>query len=186
MPLILRARHAWESMTSMPFEHPRAFDTANPLQRGLRRAAASAPGSKVFARVLHHVDKPVARMTRGRHTAASVLAGLPIVMLTTTGAKSGKQRTVPLLGLPVDGGIAVIASNYGQPRQPAWYYNLRADPSCSFSVDGVERRGRAVEATGARRDEIWQRGLKIYPGWAKYEVRAAHRTIHVFVLEPVE
>lgn len=170
----------------MAFEDARTFDTANPLQRGLRRLGATAPGSRVFRKVLHHVDKPVARVTGGRHTAASLLAGMPIVMLTTTGARSGRRRTVPLLGLPVDGGVAVIASAYGQERQPAWYYNLRADPRCEVVVDGVRRRARAVEATGARREEIWERGLQIHPGMAKYEVRAAHRTIHVFVLEPVE
>lgn len=170
----------------MALADQRTFDTANLLQRSLRRAGATAPGSKVFRKVLHHIDKPVARITRGKHTAASLLAGLPIVMLITTGAKSGKRRTVPLLGLPVDGGVAVIASAYGQERHPAWYYNLRAHPHCEFAVDGVRRRARAVEATGARREEIWQRGLQIYPGMAKYEVRAAHRTIHVFVLEPVD
>lgn len=170
----------------MSFADPRTFNTANPLQRGLRRLGATAPGSKVFRKVLHHIDKPVARMTGGKHTAASLLAGLPIVMLTTTGARSGKRRTVPLLGLPVEGGVAVIASAYGQERHPAWYYNLRADPRCEFAVDGVRRPARAVEATGARREEIWQRGMRIYPGFAKYEVRAAHRTIHAFVLEPVE
>lgn len=168
----------------MTFADPRTFDTAGPLQRGLRRVSATAPASRFFAKTLHHVDKPIARMTRGRHTAASLLAGLPIVMLTTNGAKSGRPRTVPLLGLPVDGGVAVIASNYGQERQPGWYYNLRADPECEFAVDGVTIRARAVEATGHRREEIWQRGVRIQPGFAAYEVRAAHRTIHVFVLEP--
>jgi hypothetical protein len=67
-----------------------AYAEANALQRGLRRFAASGPGSWVFARVLHHLDRPVYRASRGRHTLTSLLAGLPIVVLTTKGARSGR------------------------------------------------------------------------------------------------
>src|SRR5712692_4720625 len=109
-------------------EQPVTFEKANPMQRAIRRLAASGPGSWFFARVLHHIDRPVFRLTRGRHTLASLLSGLPVVMLTTTGARSGVLRTVPVLGLPTPDGLAVIASNYGQERHPSWYYNLRANP----------------------------------------------------------
>jgi deazaflavin-dependent oxidoreductase (nitroreductase family) len=161
-----------------------SYAEANVLQRGIRWFAASGPGAWVFARVLHRLDRPVYRVTRGRHTVASLLSGLPVVVLTTTGARSGRPRTVPLLGLPTPGGMAVIASNFGQHAHPSWYHNLRADPRCRLSVGGRSERVRAVEADGDRRAEIWRQGLAIYPGWAEYEVRAAHRTIHVFVLEP--
>ena len=162
----------------------RPYDQANPLQRGLRRFASSGPGSWLFARTMHHVDRPVFRATRGRHTAASLLAGLPVVMLTTTGARSGRASTVPLLGLPTEGGIAVIASNYGQARNPAWYYNLRKQPAAGVSVDGVAQRVRARELEGAERQRVWDQGLAIYPGWTQYERRASHRQITVFLLEP--
>ena len=162
------------------------FREANPLQRGLRRFAASRPGAWFFAHVLHHVDRPIFRMTRGRHTLASALAGLPIVMLTTIGAKSGKPRTVPLLGLPVEDGVAVIASNFGQHHNPAWMHNLLAHPEGEYAIDGVRRRYRAVLAEGERRAAIWQQGLRIYPGWSQYERRTAHRDIRVFVLEDAE
>jgi deazaflavin-dependent oxidoreductase (nitroreductase family) len=66
----------------------------------------------------------VYRVSRGRSTFTSWVTGLPIVMLTTTGARSGRQRTLPVLGVPDDGTLVVIASNYGQERNPAWYYNL--------------------------------------------------------------
>jgi deazaflavin-dependent oxidoreductase (nitroreductase family) len=166
-------------MTNRP-----AYDEANRLQRSLRRLGASGPGSWLFARTLHRVDRPVYRLTRGRHTFASLVTGLPVVMLTTTGARSGAPRTVPVLALPTADGLAVIASNYGQARHPAWYHNLRAHPEGRVTVDGATRPFRAVEAEGERRERIWQQGLKVYPGWSQYERRAAHRRIAVFVLEP--
>lgn len=160
-----------------------SYADANIFQKLLRRLAASGPGSWLFARILHHVDRPVHRLTKGRHTFASLVSGLPVVMITTTGAKSGKPRTVPVLALPVDEGLAVIASNYGQEHNPGWYHNLRANPEGEWSYRGERQRFRAVEATGERRAQIWETGLRIYPGWTLYEKRAAHRHITVFVLE---
>ena len=162
--------------------HLAEFDRANPVQRFMRRFAASGPGSWLFARVLHRIDRPVFRLSRGRHTLASVLSGLPVVMLTTTGAKTGLRRTVPVLGLPTSDGVAVIASNFGQQRHPGWYHNLRADPAGEVAFDGVTRPFRAVEAQGEERDRIWRTGLRVYPGWSQYETRAPHRHFAVFVL----
>jgi deazaflavin-dependent oxidoreductase (nitroreductase family) len=163
-----------------------AYDQANPIQRGLRRFAASGPGSWLFARLLDHLDRPVYRLTGGRHTFASLVSGLPVVMLTTTGKRSGRPRTVPLLGLPTSHGMAVIASNFGQQQHPAWYHNLRADPHGELAYGGRTERCKAVEAEGEERDRIWEQGLAVYPGWAQYEVRASSRRIRVLVLEPLE
>ena len=160
-----------------------AYDQANPVQRALRRFGASPPGSWLFARVLHHIDRPVYRLTRGRHTLASLVAGLPVVMLTTTGARSGLPRSVPVVGLPTADGLAVIASSYGQRHHPAWYHNLRSKPEGEVTVDGKTRRFHAREAEGEERERIWQAGLKVYPGWSQYERRASHRRIAVFVLD---
>ena len=161
----------------------RSFAGANAFQRALRRFAASPPGSWLFARVLHHVDRPVYRLTRGRHTFASLVSGLPVVMLTTTGARSGLPRSVPVLGLPTPGGVAVIASNFGQRHHPAWYHNLRAKLEGQVAIDGARHRFRAHEAAGEERARIWQQGLQVYPGWSQYERRASNREICVFVLE---
>jgi deazaflavin-dependent oxidoreductase (nitroreductase family) len=160
----------------------RSFERAPAPQRAMRTFAASGPGSWMFARVLHHIDKPIYRMSRGRHTLASLLSGLPVVLVTTTGARSGKPRTVPVLGLPTSAGLAVIASNYGQAHHPAWYYNLLADPAGEVTVSGVTRRFRATLAEGEVRERIWQAGLRVYPGWSQYERRASHRKIAIFVL----
>lgn len=167
----------------MSSENVFAYERANGVQRSLRRFASSGPGAWLFARIAPHLDRRVHRLTRGRHTLGSLITGLPVVMLTTTGAKSGQTRTVPVLGLPASGGVAVIASNWGQTRHPAWSYNLRAHPDAQVVVDGTRRRVRAVETEGERRAQIWQDALGIYPGFAQYERRASHRQISVFVLE---
>ena len=164
---------------------PITYDQANALQKVLRLFGASGPGSWLFARILHRIDRPVHRLTRGRYTFASLLSGIPVVMLTTTGAKSGQPRTVPVLGIPTQGTVAIIASNFGQSRHPSWYHNLRAHPYAEVVVDGAHRRVRAVEVDGERRAEIWNEGLRVYPGFRQYERRAPHRRISVFVLEPV-
>jgi deazaflavin-dependent oxidoreductase (nitroreductase family) len=163
---------------------PIVYERANPAQKLLRRMAASGPGSWLFAHVMHHLDRPVHRLTRGRYTLGSLLSGLPVVMLTTVGARTGRPRTVPVLGIPFRDGLAVIASNWGQHGHPAWYYNVRAHPEAQVVVHGVRRSVRAVEADSEQRAEIWQEGLRVYPGFAQYERRASHRRISVFVLEP--
>lgn len=164
---------------------PIPYGEANAVQRALRQLVASGPGSWVAARALHRVDGPVFRATRGKHTLSSLVSGLPVVFLTTTGARSGKPRTVPLLGLPTSEGMAVIASNYGQAHHPGWYHNLRANPEGEVTVDGRRQRFRAVEVTGERREAIWRQGLDVYPGWTQYERRAPHRRIAIFLLEPL-
>ncbi len=160
------------------------YARANAVQRALRRLGASRPGSWLFARILHRIDRPVHRLTRGRHTFASLVSGLPVVILTTTGARSGRRRSVPVLGLPTSDGLAVIASNFGQDNHPAWYHNLRANPEGHVCVEGVTRPFHAREAQGEERARIWQAGLEVYPGFSQYENRAAERRIAVFLLDP--
>jgi deazaflavin-dependent oxidoreductase (nitroreductase family) len=160
------------------------FDRANRFQRAIRRFAATGPGSWLAIRVMHRIDKPVFRWTRGKHTLTSLATGLPVVFLTTTGARSGQPRTSPVLGFPTGEGLVVIASNYGQAHHPAWYHNLRANPEGEAAVDGQALRFRAIQADGEQRERIWREGLRIYPGWATYERRAPERRIAVFVLEP--
>ena len=141
--------------------------------------------SWVYVRVLHHVDRPIYRLTGGRQTFVSLATGLPVVMLTTTGARTGRQRVWPVLGLPDDDNLVVIASNWGQRHHPAWYHNLRAHPDAIVAVGGVTRRVRASEAIGEERERLWRRALAVYPGWAAYERRVRHRRIPVMVLTPV-
>ena len=140
----------------------------------------------MFARVAQRIDRPVFRLTNGRHTLSNLASGIPVVMLTTTGARSGLPRTVPVLGVPADGDIAVIASNFGQHSNPGWYHNLLAHPDAQVTVEGRTSSVRAVVVEGDERARIWREGLKIYPGWAQYERRTPHRGITMFVLKPVQ
>jgi deazaflavin-dependent oxidoreductase (nitroreductase family) len=162
----------------------RTFAEANPLQRVLRRFAASGPGSWLFARILDRLDRLAFRLTKGRHLASSLLSALPVAMVTTTGARSGRPRTVPLLALPTADGLAVIGSNYGNRRHPAWRHNLCANPEGDVDVEGRRWAFRAVEVEDERRERIWREALETYPGFSAYARRAAPRRISVFILEP--
>ena len=162
-----------------------ALQQANPLRRFVRVSAAWPPVSWFYARTLHHIDRVVFRLTRGRATFVSWVAGLPIVMLTTTGAKSGRRHTLPLVALPEGERLMVIASNYGQHRNPAWYHNLRAHPAATVAFEGTERQMTARELEGDEREREYARGIEIYPGWKAYRKRAAHRQIPVIELTPV-
>lgn len=164
--------------------HAVPYVQADPVRRSIRWFAATPAGDWLFANVLRRLDGPVHRLTGGRHTAASLLSGLPVVQLTTTGARSGLARTVPVLGVPTPDGLAVMASNFGRPQQPGWYHNLRADPRATVTVRRRTTSVRAVEARGAAREEAWRQGLRIFPGWAAYERRATGRSIPVFLLVP--
>jgi deazaflavin-dependent oxidoreductase (nitroreductase family) len=159
---------------------------ANPVRRVVRVTAAWTPVSWFYARTLHHVDRVVYRITSGRATFVSWVAGLPIVMLTTTGARSSRRHTLPLVALPEGDRLVVIASNYGQRRNPAWYHNLRANPRATIAFEGVTREVVARELEGAERERFYERGIEIYPGWTTYRKRAAHRRIPVLELTPAE
>lgn len=161
------------------------FREANPLRRFVRVSAAWPPISWFYARTLHHIDRAALRLTGGRATFTSWVAGLPIVMLTTTGAKSGRRHTLPLVALPQGARLVVIASNYGQHRNPAWYHNLRAHPAGTVAFEGSERQVTARELEGEEREREYARGIEIYPGWKQYRKRAAHRQIPVIELTPV-
>jgi deazaflavin-dependent oxidoreductase (nitroreductase family) len=160
------------------------YAESNPVHRLVRWSAAIRPVAWVYARTLHHVDRLVFRISRGRTTFAAIVTGLPVVMLTTTGARTRHRTTVPLLGVPDGDRLVVIASNFGRRRNPAWYHNLRANPLASVSVAGDERPVVAYEATGEERSRLWGEDLTVYPGRAAYAARAAHRHIPVMVLAP--
>jgi len=162
----------------------RDYAEANAAQRGLRRFAASGPGSWLFARVLDRLDRITFRATKGRHLFSSLLSALPVAMVTTTGARSGRPRTVPLLAMPVDDGLVVIGSNYGRPKHPAWRHNRCAHPEGEVEVEGLRWAVRAVELEDERREQVWEQALRTYPGFTAYARRAAPRRISVFVLEP--
>ncbi len=151
------------------------------------KIATSEPGSRLFSHILHHIDPLICRMTNGRRTLTSILTGLPIVILTTTGRKSGKARTLPLLGIrdhENDGIFVLIASNWGRQRNPGWYYNLRANPRATCIIDGLTGEYDAREAEGAEYDRFWRYAEATYPGFSAYRERAAGRHIPIMMMTP--
>src|SRR5512143_1354082 len=93
----------------------------NAAQRAVHLAARTTAGSWFLARALHHLDRTALRLSRGRFSLASVVTGMPVVIVTTVGAKSGLPRSLPLAAIPDGDNVILIASNYGQKRHPAWY-----------------------------------------------------------------
>jgi deazaflavin-dependent oxidoreductase (nitroreductase family) len=110
------------------------------------------------------------------------LRGVPVVVLTSTGAKSGKLRKTPLMRVEHDGDYVVVASQGGAPTHPVWYFNLKADPHVEIQ-DGPDKSDRvARELAGSERDEWWQRAVQVWPDYADYQ-RKTERVIPLFVLE---
>ncbi|CAL9283972.1 nitroreductase family deazaflavin-dependent oxidoreductase [Streptomyces sp. SudanB182_2057] len=111
--------------------------------------------------------------------------GLPVIVLTTRGAKSGKIRKTPLMRVEHDGRYAVVASVGGAPKHPVWYFNVKADPHVELQDGPVKRDMRAREITGAEKADWWERAVAAYPPYADYQ-RKTSREIPVFVLEPLD
>jgi deazaflavin-dependent oxidoreductase (nitroreductase family) len=111
--------------------------------------------------------------------------GLPVIVLTTRGAKSGSIRKTPLMRVEHDGRYAVVASQGGAPKHPVWYHNIKAEPLVELQDGPVKRDFKAREITGAERDEWWDRAVAAYPPYAEYQTKT-DRVIPVFVLEPVD
>ncbi len=107
--------------------------------------------------------------------------GLPVVIVTTRGNKSGKVRKMPLMRVEHDGQYALVASKGGAPSHPVWYYNLKADPEAVRIQDGPEPFDVSVhEAVGAERAEWWRRAVAAYPPYADYQANT-ERQIPLFV-----
>jgi deazaflavin-dependent oxidoreductase (nitroreductase family) len=111
-------------------------------------------------------------------------AGAPLLLLTTTGAKSGKPRTNPTMYLPDGDRLLVFASKAGAPTNPDWYHNLVANPIATVEVGNERYEVEATVITGDERDRIYARQAELYPGFAEYEEKTT-RTIPVVALERV-
>jgi deazaflavin-dependent oxidoreductase (nitroreductase family) len=159
------------------------FRRPNPAQRLVQRFASTRPGAWVFSRTARHLDDVVGRLTRGRTSAPEIVAGLPVLDVTTTGRRSGQRRTSHLIAVPIGDTLALLGTNFGQRNTPAWALNLEADPRAS-----VTHRGRTLEvvARPATEDEhaaVLAGSAAVYGGYLKYQARIAHRRLRIFVLE---
>lgn len=155
-------------------------------QRSMQHLPASSIGAAAFSKFLHVVDEPLMKVSNGGLSVPALVAGLPTVMLTSIGAKSGEPRRVPVIGVPDGKNVALIASNWGQKRNPGWYYNLRKNPEATLEFGGESQKFLAQEVTDP--DEyarLWKRANEVYLGYDKYQARAGERKIPIMLLTPV-
>nr|WP_296066496.1 nitroreductase family deazaflavin-dependent oxidoreductase [uncultured Actinoplanes sp.] len=137
-----------------------------------------APSTSGWAR------KQAEAFERSGGTEATTLRGMPVVVLTTRGAKSGKLRKTPLMRVEHDGEYAVVGSLGGAPSHPVWVYNVRKEPHVELQ-DGPERHDyTARELDGDERALWWERAVRAYPDYAAYQ-RKTDRLIPVFLLSRI-
>ena len=150
-------------------------------ERGLEAFGRSAVGQLYLKKVAPRLDPPLLRLTGGR---VSSVYPAPVMLLTTTGAKTGQPRTLPLQYV-VDGErILLIASNYGKTSHPAWYRNLVANPKVEVLAGKRSGTYTAAEITDpAARDRAWDLALDQYAGYGDYVGSAGDRTIPLVCLE---
>jgi deazaflavin-dependent oxidoreductase (nitroreductase family) len=117
-------------------------------------------------------------------TEGAEMKGKPIILLTTIGAKSGKIRKTPLMRVEHGGEYAIVASLGGAPKNPVWYYNIKAHPQVELQ-DGADTKDyEAREVFGDEKAAWWERAVKAWPDYAEYQTKT-DRPIPVFVLTPV-
>jgi len=116
-------------------------------------------------------------------TEGTTLKGVPVVVVTSVGAKSGNLRKNPVMRVEHDGAYALVASKGGAPSHPTWYHNLMAHPVVELQ-DGPDRRDYKVRVVeGEERAAWWERAVEVWPAYAEYQTKT-DREIPVFVAEP--
>ena len=113
------------------------------------------------------------------------MANSPVLLLTTKGRKSGKQRTVPLLYLMDGDNVVLVASNGGAVKHPTWWLNLQTTSEAWIQIKGSRRRVKAEQASTAEKQRLWPRLTAMYPGYKRYQ-EITDRDIPVVILRPVE
>jgi deazaflavin-dependent oxidoreductase (nitroreductase family) len=130
------------------------------------------------------VRDQVEQYERSGGTEGTGMRGMPVVVLTTKGAKTGKLRKSPLMRVEHDGSYAIVASKGGAPTNPVWYYNVKAEPLVELQDGPAKSDMTARELSGPERAVWWERAVTAYPDYAQYQTKT-ERLIPVFLLEPI-
>ena len=150
-------------------------------ERAMESFARTGAGTWYLKQIAPRIDPPLLRLTGGR---VSSVYPTPVMLLTTTGAKSGQPRTLPLLYVTDGDRIILMASNYGKTSHPAWYRNLTANPRVEVLAGKRSGTYTASEITDpGERDRAWELALDQYAGYGDYQERAGDRTIPLVRLE---
>ncbi|HET6967421.1 MAG TPA: nitroreductase family deazaflavin-dependent oxidoreductase [Ornithinibacter sp.] len=160
-----------------------AIPRPNLVQRTVRVVASTRPGAWGLSRTLPSMDRAAARLSRGRTTLAELLAGLPVVVLTTTGRRTGRPRPAQLVAVPVGDTLAFVGTNFGQTGTPTWVLNLETDPRATVTHRDVTLDVVALPASETERAEVLARAADVYVGYPKYLDRVTGRRVRVFVLD---
>jgi deazaflavin-dependent oxidoreductase (nitroreductase family) len=152
-----------------------------PLLSFLAWAARQRPVTWYLVNIGNKVDPLLMKVSGGR-LKSTITA--PTVLLTHTGAKSGKKRSTPLSYFTDGESVVLIASRGGHREHPAWYHNVTANPEVQLWTKGGGGRYRAKEAKGNQRERLWKLASSFYPGFARYQERAGERRIPVIVCSP--
>lgn len=136
-----------------------------------------------FTEMVWRVHRFAYRVSGGRLGTAFI--GMPVLLLTTTGRRSGEPRSVALTYFNDGDRMIVVGSNAGEDRHPAWWLNLREHPDATVQIGGTISRVRAMEAVGAERERLWSELIRRGPAYDEYRLRTDRR-IPVVVLQPVK
>lgn len=163
----------------------RNYHDAHWFHRWIRTFASTPFGIWFGSNFLHYLDGLVMYLSRGQTSLSNWISGLPIVLLTSTGAKSGLSRSVPLVGIEDGKKWILVASSWGRQRHPGWYYNLLKHPEAKLTTPSGEATYNVHLADNEEFELYWEKAIHLYPGYAIYQKSARHRTIALFVLQPV-
>lgn len=141
--------------------------------------ASLKPVLAVLKRTIPRIDRWLMTRTGGR---LATTAGLPTLLLTTTGRKSGQPRSAPLLYLRHGEDWVVIGTNFAGVSHPGWYHNLMSDPRAELLVDGEKISVTAREALPGERAELWAKAIQVFPGYETYRSRIKTRHVPIMVL----
>ena len=150
-----------------------------PSDRTLSRFSMAFPAWAV--RASGKLNVPIYRLTRGR--VGNRVGRAPVLLLTTTGRRSGQQRTAPVVFMKDEANVIVIGSNAGN-HEPAWSYNLKANPEAEIEIGPARSSVTARVSEGEERHRLWQAMNSQYEGFDAYQAKAGRDDIPVFVLEP--
>ena len=173
----------YDHAVPIPRVDPIADSGDSVVKRIVGKVASSASGQWVLRYISPRVDPAPLRLTRGR--VGSIGTWPRCVLLTHTGAKSGMQRTTPLIYFTDGDRVILIASNYGGTRHPAWYHNVKASPMVTLYGGGFEGRFVGEEVTGTERDRLWSIAKQWNPGYNQYELSAGDRQTPLMAFNPI-
>ena len=153
-------------------------------QRLVRWTSRTHLGAWLLSKLLPRIDAIFLKLTSGRRTCTSFAAGLPVIVLVTTGARSGQRRRSTVLGIPLGDALAVAGGNFGQGRTPLWTHNLAAYPEAEVEYGGRAVPVTARPATDAEHATTLASAIEVFPPYSNYLRWASRRDLPVFVLEP--